>query len=471
MYDIIYLGKDTLEWRKLKAKYPTASRTPEAATFKELTKKSWTKMFWLIWDDVIIDSDFDFENFKVPEWDQKYVHVFLNGIDYSKAGVCLCPKNTDVSNREFSKRFFIEKKEVQLKASGPKILYDQFLADSYDDYLHALENSTTEMFWIIYDDLEVKKDFKFDLVFDPNDGRYDFDRDINHVFLNSHTYNGIILCTKKKIISKREFEYRHLIDRKEWAIEASTVKPYGMVFISYNESNADANFNKIKERFPYVQRVHGVKGIHQAHIAAAKLTDTHMFWAIDGDAVIEDNFNFDFRVSNNERDIVHVWHSKNPINGLVYGYGGVKLLPRTLTLKMNEYTADMTTSISSRFKSVPRVSNITEFNTDPYSTWKSAFRECVKLASKLIPGQRDRETEKRLEVWCTKGSNLPFGEYAIDGAIRGKKFGEENRTNKNVLSKINDFDWLQEQFYLIYKDMAPKADIYDTMHNKAETHE
>jgi phosphoribosylpyrophosphate synthetase len=33
------------------------------------------------------------------------------------------------------------------------------------------------------------------------------------------------------------------------------------------------------------------------------------------------------------------------------------------------------------------VSNITAFNTDPYSTWKSAFRECVKLSSKIIDRQ------------------------------------------------------------------------------------
>ena len=31
----------------------------------------------------------------------------------------------------------------------------------------------------------------------------------------------------------------------------------------------------------------------------------------------------------------HVWRSKNPVNELVYGYGGVKLLPTKLTLDMD----------------------------------------------------------------------------------------------------------------------------------------
>lgn len=45
---------------------------------------------------------------------------------------------------------------------------------------------------------------------------------------------------------------------------------YDIVFISYNEPTADANYAALKERFPIAKRVHGVKGIHQAHIKAAK---------------------------------------------------------------------------------------------------------------------------------------------------------------------------------------------------------
>ena len=41
---------------------------------------------------------------------------------------------------------------------------------------------------------------------------------------------------------------------------------YDIVFISYQEPNADENYNKLLKRFPLAKRVHGVKGIHQAHI-------------------------------------------------------------------------------------------------------------------------------------------------------------------------------------------------------------
>ena len=190
---------------------------------------------------------------------------------------------------------------------------------------------------------------------------------------------------------------------------------FRIVFISYNEPDADDNFARLQERFPLAKRVHGVKGIHQAHIAAAKKCFTKMFWVVDADAVVLNSFKFDHEVPAWEMDAVHVWHSINPINSLSYGYGGVKLLPKKLTLKMNVNNPDMTTSISKKFKVMKEVSNITAFNTDEFTTWRSAFRECAKLAS-----IRDSEAINRLDTWCNIG-NGDYAMYAIAGAIAGRK--------------------------------------------------
>jgi hypothetical protein len=173
-----------------------------------------------------------------------------------------------------------------------------------------------------------------------------------------------------------------------------------------------------------------------------------MFWVVDGDAIVEDDFKFDLLLPKHDTDIVHVWLSKNPINGLTYGYGGVKLLPRDLTenMDLSKPSIDMTMSISNKFKVMQIVSNITEFNTDPFNTWKSAFRECVKLASRPIDPKYQEETEDRLYAWCNFGSNKPLGEYAIMGATAGRQFGIDNIADPDQLAKINDFDWLREHF-------------------------
>jgi hypothetical protein len=221
---------------------------------------------------------------------------------------------------------------------------------------------------------------------------------------------------------------------------------YDIIFISYNEPQADENFSRLKARFPYAQRVQGIKGIHQAHIAAARKAFTKMFWVVDADAQILDTFNFDHVVSEYDLENVHVWRSMNPINDLEYGYGGVKLLPKRLTQDMDISKPDMTTSISLLFKAIPEISNITAFNVDAFNTWKSAFRECVKLSSKTIDRQDDADTTYRLNIWCTKGIDRPFGKEAIEGAVQGKQYGLENKDNNEALKMINDFDWLRERF-------------------------
>jgi hypothetical protein len=179
-----------------------------------------------------------------------------------------------------------------------------------------------------------------------------------------------------------------------------------------------------------------------------------MFWVVDADADLVDDFNFDieyfpyYDAGNRleQQSTVYVWFSQNPINDLVYGYGGVKLLPTKLTLEMNIESVDMTTSISEKFKVVNQISNISVFNVDEFSTWKSAFRECAKLASKIIGGEYDIETDDRLYTWVTTGKEKQYGNFAIEGAMAGKVFGQNWWWNEEQMSKINDFDWLKTEF-------------------------
>ena len=103
----------------------------------------------------------------------------------------------------------------------------------------------------------------------------------------------------------------------------------------------------------------------------------------------------------------------------------------------------MTTSITKNFKSIKTVSNYTVFNTDPFSTWRSAFRECVKLAGNAI--DNSKINSNRLKIWCTVAEGK-FAEESIKGANSGKQYGEENKGNKDALAKINDFEWLQARW-------------------------
>jgi CYTH domain-containing protein len=408
-----------------------------------------TEMFWMTSPN-IDTSNFNFDLYFThnQQYERNENHTFIHRVNGKnlRNGVHLLSKKKPVSKKEIEHRFLIEKKEWPIVASGP-VKYDKFVVNTYDDYLNAVEESKTEMFWIIPKEVEMLDDIELNLYFSHDSM---FDRRSNHVFghlfRGEVTYTGISLVPKFRKLTKKEIDFRHIIERKNHDTVFTRLKPYDIVFISYNEPNADENYQELLSRFPRAKRVHGVKGIHNAHKEAAMIAETDMFWVVDGDAKIDAEFNFEYEVSRYELDIVHVWKSKNPINDLVYGYGGVKLLPTELTENLDVTSPDMTTSISSRFKAMPSVSNITAFDTDEFNTWKSAFRECVKLSSKIINRQEDIETAERLNIWCNSAADTKYGKYAIAGANSGRIYGEENKNNIEALSKINDFDWLKKVF-------------------------
>ena len=312
-------------------------------------------------------------------------------------------------------------------------------AQRVDSFEHAQKMSMTKMFWVVWDDITIVEDFNFSYNVNVHD------QDYVHVFKNGNEYDGICLFPKTYNVHQRELDFMHFKNKKDIDILASNPKQYDIVFISYQEPDADENYQDLCKRFPRTKRVHGVKGIHQAHIEAAKLCDTDMIWIVDGDAIIVDEFNFDYQVPHWQKDQVFVWRSQNPINDMVYGYGGVKLFPRKETLNMDTSKPDMTTSISSKFNAVKEISNITAFNTGAFETWKSAFRECCKLSSKIIDRQKDDETNNRLTTWCSVGEDRLYGKYAIAGAKSGAAYGARNKGDVEALKKINNFDWLKEK--------------------------
>jgi hypothetical protein len=243
---------------------------------------------------------------------------------------------------------------------------------------------------------------------------------------------------------------------KVWAVRASICdEPVGekeigtviplfankldVVFISYNEPNADVNWQRVLEKAPWAKRVHGVKGIFNAHKAAAKLAKTDMFFVVDGDAWLVDEWEFNFQPGIFDRDCAYVWSSTNPVNDLTYQNGGVKLFSKSILMRKKKWaTLDMFTGIMPKIKTENAISCITTFNVDAFSTWRSAFRESVKLYT--------TNQMSKLTSWLESDVGRPFGSYAVSGAQCGTQFAKNNINDQSTLLKINDYDWLEQQF-------------------------
>lgn len=218
---------------------------------------------------------------------------------------------------------------------------------------------------------------------------------------------------------------------------------YDIVFLSYGEILADEHWRLLKDRFRRALRVDGISPIVAAHKEAARRCRTRYFWIVDADNIVEPSFDFSFywQGDNEITDCVAVWRAKNSINGLVYGYGGVKLLPRKAVLNVSDDVVDFTTSISDYFHAVPEIASVTDIDTSEFDAWRAGFREASKLASRVIVRQNNAESQKRLDIWCTVGGGK-YGHYAVSGAQAGKSYA----LNHGDLSKINDWKWLKQKF-------------------------
>jgi hypothetical protein len=226
-------------------------------------------------------------------------------------------------------------------------------------------------------------------------------------------------------------------------------------FLSYDEPFADDNFKLLQLFAPNAKRVHGIKGIFEAHQECARQSKTSHFYVVDADAIIEEEFSFKFTPQSDrfvyetipETECVFVWRSRNPVNDLIYGYGAAKLFPKQKLLDATQWNVDMTTSIGATFVPKFQISNTTAFNTCPFNTWKSAFRECTKLSSAIIPNGDNTDNMYRLQKWCqTVTKRRPFADFCRLGALQGRDFGQRYAARTDILNKINDFDWLKEMF-------------------------
>ena len=81
----------------------------------------------------------------------------------------------------------------------------------------------------------------------------------------------------------------------------------------------------------------------------------------------------------------------------------------------------------------------TNFNVDAESTWRSAFRESVKLT---LSRERDPDAQRRLESWLHPVPDAYFRSEAKAGAEQGKQFAIKHKDNAEQLNKINDYEWL-----------------------------
>ena len=232
---------------------------------------------------------------------------------------------------------------------------------------------------------------------------------------------------------------------------------FDIVFLSYDEPNADVHYADLLTKAPWAKRVHGVKGSDAAHKAAANLSDTEWFITVDADNIVHTEF-FDLDLDMSDPKIqVYGWCGRNSVNGLRYGNGGLKIWKKEFVLNMRTHEA----SESDRgqvdfcweegYRNFPRVYSNSIITGSPFQAWRAGFREGVKMT--LLDGIRVLPMEikeriwwhniHRLRMWSTVGSHEENGLYAILGARMGTWM--TNCTDWTYID-VRDFEILRDMY-------------------------
>ena len=223
--------------------------------------------------------------------------------------------------------------------------------------------------------------------------------------------------------------------------------PFDIFMIAYGEPNAAENWARLRSIAPEAQRIDNVRGLVACYAACAAASRTPYYFAVDADNWMLDGFRFEVPFEPHPDEIA-LWYAQNPVNGLRYAHGAIKLIPTALmkAVQLNGHV-DFSTSVT-RNRYTEICASEHRFNADPYSTWAGAFREATKLAiGTMIGGTQSRALARhRLSIWCSKGAEAKFGAWCLRGAKEGRRFGLDNVKDYASVSRVNDFDWLRARF-------------------------
>jgi hypothetical protein len=89
---------------------------------------------------------------------------------------------------------------------------------------------------------------------------------------------------------------------------------------------------------------------------------------------------------------------------------------------------------------VPLISGTAQYNTDEFSTWRTAFREVIKLRA-----DESDVSKERLDAWLNKASG-DFAQYSIKGALDADEYYDEVDGDFDALKLSYEWIWLKEKF-------------------------
>ena len=437
LYDIVYIdhgNKDLSNVNNLTVKYETNYLN----TFKIMLDKLPVKKEHYVWvaSTVCDYKDFDFTYICDP-FAKEHLHVFPS------------------DRQKFGDTFLIDVNKLRTLIDNMNTL-EEYGKINYNQ--HQRVNRLSAPIIITENDTHVSSvntDFNFPYaVFVTEDNKNINAVDVEPMNLWSNETKNITITSTggtriivpkeaKQYVKKELYDYPYIIKNNK-LVESN---PLDIVFFSNGETSADRNYEhllKITQGLPNkITRIDGINGRVKSQHAAANNSNTPWYFLVNAKLKVSAKFDFNWQPDRLQIPKHYIFHATNPVNGLVYGHQAIVANNKKLTLENFGTGLDFT--MDSEHEVVPVNCGIGMYNSSEWDTWRTAFRECIKLKA-----SKTEENEIRLNTWLTTAIG-DFAEYSLQGAQHAVQYYEEVNGDLTQLRLSYDWVWLKEKFNKIYE--------------------
>ena len=407
-------------------------------TLRRILARVEAESVWVV-SSVCDYSGFDF-TWHPSEWQQDMLHVFAS------------------NEQKFGDTFYVNVASFLDKTKNLKIL-------EWFDTLHFVEDISVPRRTI--PQIKYSEDTVVDTIW-----AYEFKEPAVHVYrdnltadipainlwqestrtivsLSEDNSQAIVPRDAKNYLRTQAYDYPY-IDRSYR--KSTTSQLQDIVFISYDEPDADANWEILYNRFPRARRVDGVAGMEQALEAAAEASDTPWYYAVFAKTKLCETFNFDFVPDYFQQPKHYIFNSLNTVNGLEYGHMGIVMYNcegiRSVN-KLGQFGLDYTMSFPN--ESIPILSCLGSFDQTPYHTWRTAFREAGKLAY-FESVKPTVDGAYRLDTWSTHATGA-YADWSLTGARDGVEFVKDSDYELASIKQAFRWEWLRDYFVARYGNL------------------
>lgn len=344
---------------------------------------------WQLSDDVSINLDNWDWNWKPNPYDPPFIHQF--GTQWQQDG-------------------------------GPRYVVEGATSIKYHDHPRALALPDMSRWRILYDDVDRSS---FDWSWHPSEFE-----PYTHVFGSKHYSAEQMPCV----------EYIGKTEQKKYRKEqlVSFLHKNDVVFMSNGEPCEHDHYKRLCDVSGRdVKWVHGINSRENAIKRCAEISETEWIIVFPAKFWVNENFPFDWQPNRAISKKHYIFYANNPVNGLCYGHMAPVAYHCEIVKSTKDYTLDFT--MSGAHDIIPTVAGIAKWNINPLITWRTAFREVLKLKQSADVG--DSESAERLNVWLTVAHG-DFSEWALRGSSDAIKYYETVDGNLDQLKLSFSWQWL-----------------------------